>query len=277
MQNILRIKHKIYILTMLRKTKHSRKPFLSYSKYLNHFKCIHFHYLEILYLGNSAFQKHIHNKDEQRRSRNSLLKLCAKELRWLRVKVDVSIPNQSRKRVSLRSLATDSLLSPLMLWFPSRSDWESVEWWVRSQFILERSARLRLWAPRNLSYVTSRVKPKRGWQTEKAVRREEGRALAHQFGQREVGRLSSELRLWRRSWKGRGSAGTAPGNDWAECMRGGSHEAHERGTQLVSWLCLCVPLDYLVLRIINETPEWNKRIVCRGDFMLWRHKSWLQI
>ncbi len=109
---------------MLRKTKHSRKPFWPYSKSLNYFKCIHFHYLEILYLENSAFQKHIHNRDEQRRSRNLLLKLCAKELRWLRVKVDVSIPNQSWERVSLRSVATDSLLSPLMLWFLSRSDWE---------------------------------------------------------------------------------------------------------------------------------------------------------
>lgn len=68
-----------------------------------------------------------------------------------------------------------------------------------ADFIPEHSARLRLWAPRNLSYVTSRVKPKRGWQTEKAGRREEGRALAHQFGPREVRRLSSELRLWRRS------------------------------------------------------------------------------
>lgn len=35
MQNILRIKHKIYIVTMLRKTKHFRKPVWSYSKSLN--------------------------------------------------------------------------------------------------------------------------------------------------------------------------------------------------------------------------------------------------
>lgn len=50
-----------------------------------------------------------------------LLKSCAMELRRLRVKAEVSIPNQRRKRVSLKE-ASRSLLSLLMLWFLSRSD-----------------------------------------------------------------------------------------------------------------------------------------------------------
>lgn len=100
------------------------------------------------------------------------------------------------------------------------------------------------------------------------MRIEKGRALAHQFGQREVGRLSSELRVWRRSWKGRGSASTVM-TELRACEEDRTRHMKEARSSALGfayaslWIILS---SALLMRRLNETNAlFVGETLCSGD------------